>query len=241
MENKKNEIATVHEAAVAELKSGYITAGANMADIFAEEMDGLTPQFDRIKIPAGGGLAFEVPGDDVDSPDMVKEIQAVILYHQPIHAYYKEKYTGGNMPPDCGSYDGHTGIEGETGLVKDCKECPFNKFGSGENGAKACKQKRILYILREGEALPIILTLPTGSLADYTKYVTRLLSKGKKTNSVVTKFTLKKEQNAGGITYSVAVCAPVRDLSVEERAVIEGMSLQVKGWASRITDTTDED
>ena len=241
MGNKNKETATAGKNELAEVKSGYVTAGANMAAIFAEEMDGLTPQFDRIKIPSGGGLAFEAPGENVDSPDMVKEIKAVILYHQPVHSYYKEKYTGGNTPPDCGSMDGHTGVDHETGEVKYCKECPFNKFGSGENGAKACKQKRRLYVLREGEALPIILTLPTGSLADYSKYVMRLLSRGKKTNSVVTRFSLKKEQNAGGITYSVAVCAVDRDLTPAEAAVIEKMSVQVKGMASRIVETGDEE
>jgi len=241
MEKNSKQLAKANKAEIVEVKSGYVSASANMAAIFAEEMDGLTPQFDRIKIPSGGGLAFEAPGQDMDSPDMVKEIKAVILYHQPIHAYYKQKYTGGNTPPDCGSMDGHIGIAGETGEVKYCKDCPFNKFGSGENGAKACKQKRRLYILREGEALPIILTLPTGSLSDYSKYVMRLLSRGKKTNSVVTKFTLKKEQNSGGITYSVAVCAVDRDLTAQELPVIESMSVQVKGLASRIIETGDEE
>ena len=59
-------------------------ASADLGEIFAEELDGLTPAFERIKIPAGGGLAYEVPGDDPDSPDSVKEFKAVILYHHPI-------------------------------------------------------------------------------------------------------------------------------------------------------------
>ncbi|MCL2796832.1 MAG: hypothetical protein FWD58_02090 [Firmicutes bacterium] len=236
---KKNQLAKTNGRQVTEVKSGYVSASANMAAVFAEEMDGLTPQFDRIKIPSGGGLAFETPGEDPDSPDMVKEIKAVILYHQPIRAYYKDKYTGGNTPPDCGSMDGHIGIVGETGEVKNCRECPLAKFGSGENGAKACKEKRRLYILREGEALPIILTLSTGSISDYSKYVMRLLSKGKKTNTVVTKFTLRKEQNSGGITFSVAVCSVDRDLTAAELPVIESMSAQVKGLALRIVESDD--
>ena len=89
-------------------------ASADLGEIFAEELDGLTPAFERIKIPAGGGLAYEVPGDDPDSPDSVKEFKAVILYHHPISCYYKEEYTGGNNPPDCGSMDGCIGIEAES-------------------------------------------------------------------------------------------------------------------------------
>ena len=104
-----NEVAKKEESAVAEYGSGI-----NFSDLLAEELDGLTPSFERIKIPAGGGLAYEVPGDDPDSPDSVKEFKAVILYHHPINCYYKEEYTGGNNPPDCGSMDGKIGIEAET-------------------------------------------------------------------------------------------------------------------------------
>ena len=119
-----------------ESKSEYAVAVDNISEMFAEEMDGLSVTFDRIKVPSGGGLAFEVPSDDPDSPDMVKEVKAVILYHHPVNSYYKEKYTGGNEAPDCGSIDGHTGVELDGGEVKLCRDCPFNKFGSGENGGK---------------------------------------------------------------------------------------------------------
>ncbi len=209
--------------------------GVSLSDILAEEMDGLTPSFERIKIPAGGGVAFEVPGDDPESPDLVKELKAVILYHHPINCYYKEEYTGGNNPPDCGSMDGHVGIDVETGEIKQCAECEFNKFGTGKNGAKACKQKRRIYIMKQGEALPTILSLPTGSLSEFSKYVMRLLSKGKKTNSVVTKFTLKKAQNAGGINYSQAMFAVDRELSLVELENIKKMSDQVKALAMKVT------
>ena len=230
------ELVKANEKTVAE----YGAHSANLAQMLAEEMDGLTLSFDRIKIPAGGGLAYEVPSDNPDSPDMVKEFKAVILYHHPVHALYREKYTGGNTPPDCSSINGHTGIDAETGEIKDCKDCPNNKFGSGENGAKACKQKRRIYILRAGETLPIILSLPTGSLADFSKYITRLLSKGKTSSSVVTKFSLKKAQNAGGISYSQAVLSVDRNLTAEESIVIGRLTEQVKAIAQRIPEAAIE-
>ena len=136
--------------------------------------------------------------------------------------------------------DGKIGIEAETGEVKTCAECEFNKFGSGKNGAKACKQKRRIYLLREGEALPTLLSLPTGSLGEFSKYVMRLLSKGKKTNAVVTKFTLKKAQNSGGINYSQAVFAVDRLLTDEELKSILPMSEQVKTMATKVTELDEE-
>jgi hypothetical protein len=237
MENKTakkvtKEVATVSQTNMLE----YGANSVNLAELLAEEMEGLSLSFDRIKIPAGGGLAYEVPSDNPDSPDMVKEFKAVILYHHPVHTYYKEKYTGGNTPPDCASNNGHIGIEAETGEVKNCVDCPFNKFGSGESGGKACKQKRRLYILRAGEALPIILSIPTCSLNDFAKYITRLLSKGNKSNSVVTKFSLKKAQNAGGISYSQAVLSIDRALTPDEMTVINNLSEQVKAIANRVVE-----
>ena len=219
-------------------KENQFVANAQSADL-QEEMQGLDITFDRIKVPSGGGLAFEVPGENPDEPDLQKEFCAVILYHHPVLSYYKEKYTGGNEAPDCSSIDGISGVERETGEVKSCKDCPLNVFGSGENGGKACKTKRRIFILRENESLPTILSLPTASIGDFSKYIMRLVSKGKKSNQVVTRFSLKKVQNAGGITYSKVVLALERDLNEKELENIKKLSEQVKVLAREIHEQTD--
>ena len=226
---KTTEITTVPE------NTGFLAETVNLAELFSEELDGLRPSFERIKIPAGGGLAYELPGDDPASPDSVKDFSAVILYHHPVSVFYKEKFAGGSNPPDCSSVDGKIGIISETGECRDCKSCPYAKFGSGENGGMACKQKRALYLLREGEMLPIIMTLPTGSLGEFTKYVTRLVTRGMKANSVVTKFTLKRAQNSTGINYSQVICAVDRALSPEEKKNIAAMTEQVKLIAGKVS------
>ncbi|MBQ7798601.1 MAG: hypothetical protein IJ371_05710 [Clostridia bacterium] len=204
-----------------------------MSAMLSEEMEGLNIAFPIIKVPAGGGLAFEVPGDDPNSPDLQKEFNAVILYHHPMLSYYKEKYTGGNQAPDCGSYDGINGIDRESGEIRQCKDCPLNQFGSGENGGKACKTKRRIFLLRENEAIPTILTLPTGSIGDFSKYIMRLVTKGKKSNHVVTKFSLAKAQNSGGINYSKVVLTQAYELSPVEVEQVSKMSEQVKLLASK--------
>ena len=59
MATKKNtQLATI------ENNTGYLAETVNLAELFSEELDGLRPSFEKIKIPAGGGLAYEVPGDD---------------------------------------------------------------------------------------------------------------------------------------------------------------------------------
>lgn len=138
---------------------------------------------------------FESPSGNPDEPDMIKEFSAVILYHHPMYVFYSSKFNGSNNPPDCLSIDGITGAGVPGGK---CINCPKNKFGSGENGSKACKNKHQMYLLREGEIFPVILSLLTSSNKEFSRYIKRLLSKGKKSDSVVTKFSLKKGCKQGG-------------------------------------------
>lgn len=212
--------------------SGFLAlADFNMNESMAEELEGLEGGFDRVKIPADGATMFELPGDEADEPETVKEFSAVILYHHPVLQYYKEKYTGGSNPPDCGSFDGVNG-EGDPGGV--CAKCPLNQFGSGENNAKACKNRRRVFLLREGELFPLILSLPTGSMKESSRYIKRLLSKGRKSNMVVTRFSLRKATNSSGIAYSQAQFAIDRPLTSEEQILINSLTEQVKAYSRRV-------
>lgn len=220
---KKNEELAVAKNAFTQL------ADMDMAQMMAEELDGLDLNFERIKIPSAGSTIFEIPSDE--DTEAVKEFSAVILYHHPLRAYYMEKYSGGNAPPDCGSFDNVTG-EGDPG--GECKNCPYNRFGSGENGGKACKDRRRIFLIREGEIFPLLLSLPTGSLREFTKYVKRLLAKGLRSNSVITRFSLKKAVNAGGIAFSQANFAVDRPLTPDEHSQIERLSAQVKTYSKNL-------
>ena len=188
---------------------------------FKEEMDGLgTMPIDVIKIPSGGGIAFEVPGEDPESPDMAKELVGVIVAHRPQNAYWQDAYSGDNASPDCFSSDGKTGIDSSTGEAKSCDTCPFNQYGSAKNAqgqptkGKACKNIHRLYLLQEGAMFPVVINLPPTSIKSFRDYIARrLLLKGKKPSNVVTKITLKKATSGDGITYSQCVFAKAGDLS----------------------------
>lgn len=188
-----------------------------MGQALAEEMDGLQLTFPRVKIPSGGGLAFEVPGNDPENPDTEKELVGVIVDHHPVNGYWPEKYSGGNTPPECSSLDGKVGIN-DKGNRQACNSCPNNTWGSDEEGhGKACKNMHRVYILRQGENLPLLLTLPPTSLKNISDYLgLRIVTKGMRSYGVVTKVTLKKAQNTGGINYSQAVFALAGKLPPEQ-------------------------
>ena len=110
---------------------------SNLREVMSEEMDGLSAAFERIKIPSGGGVMFEIPGENPEEPDTVKTFSAVILYQHSLNAYYQSEYQGGSNPPDCGSFDGHHG-EGTPG--GDCGTCPLNQYGSGKERCKSLQE-----------------------------------------------------------------------------------------------------
>ena len=209
-------------------------------EAMADDCQGLEFSFDRVKLPAGGGTAFEIPSATGEESEMVKDITGVIAFNHPAYAFYHNKYAGGSNPPDCGSFDGVKGVGNPGG---NCQTCPYNRFGSGEGQSKLCKNKRMLYILREGELFPITMSLPTGSLKTFTAYVKSQLSRGRKLSQVVTKITLKKATNASGIAFSQAVFTFVRMLDGAERGAVAEVVETVKEYAAdlKLTSFADDE
>lgn len=216
--------------------SGYLALADNhlLEEAMAEECAGLEFTLDRVKLPAGGGTAFELPSEDGEDTEMVKDITGVILYNHPAFAYYAAAFAGGHAAPDCSSIDGVNGIGLPGG---DCRTCPYNKFGSGDGQSKLCKNKRMLYILREGELFPVVLSLPTGSLRAFTNYVKRQLTRGRKLSQIVTRVSLKKAASGAGIAYSQAVFTFERVLSQEEIEALAGVTESCRAYAANFAPT----
>ena len=125
----------------------------------ADDMDGLQMTMQRVKIPGGGNLQFEIRGDDPDNPDYERKLVGVILHHHFANAYWPDgsEYDD-SVPPLCQSFDGKQGYGAPGGV---CAACAFNQFGSTANGSgKACKNMRQVYLLRSSirEAVPTDLT-----------------------------------------------------------------------------------
>jgi hypothetical protein len=176
---------------------------ADLKEVLQENLGGQQLsafELDRVKIPSGGGTMWEVP--TLEGTEDAKAIEGVVIYFKDQNGYWKEDYDGQNNPPDCMSNDTLVGIGNPGG---ECARCPLNQYGSDDKGkGKACKNMRTLFILREGDVLPLVLTLPPTSLKEARKYFLRLASKAVPYYGVVTEITLEKDKNEGGITYSKA-------------------------------------
>ena len=210
---------TKNEVAVTAKEFNLVTISGDLAAAVEEEMDGLGAiPFDRVKIPSGGGLAFELPGEEEDETESATELIGVILDHNPVNAYWANKFAGGNEQPDCSSFDGKQGVDRLTGEIKSCETCP-----------------------QEGNPVPLILSLPPTSLKYMRNYIAkRVLLKGFRCWQVLTKITLKKEKSKDNITYSRAAFAFVDKLTPEQEKQAEAMRELVKNIYRNINIDTDD-
>lgn len=209
--------------------------GMSLEEIIAEntsEADGINPfDLNRVKMPAGGGGMWEVPSSE--GPQGAKAIEGVVVAWRTQRAYWSEPYGagGGATPPQCYSDDGIIG-HGDPGLP--CGECPFSQFGSDPRGVgQACKQMRMLFMLRPQDMLPLVVILPPMSIKPCQQYFLQLGSEGRPFWSVVTSIGLDSAVAKEGQKYSKATFRKARDLAPDERGAMQRYGAQLKPLINR--------
>lgn len=194
----------------------------------AEDMDGIRLSFPRVKIPAGGVLQFEMPGDDPEHPEYADKLTGVLLFHHATNGYWPHAMDDEDKNPICSSVDGKMGI-GEPGGA--CVSCELNAFGTADDGkGKACKNMRSLYLLQSGELMPIELKLPPTSLKGFQDFMSAaFLTRGRASYGSVIEIGLKRMNN--GNPYSVATFRKMYDFTGEELAQIKAFAISFRKQA----------
>jgi hypothetical protein len=161
-------------------------------------------QLERIKVPAGGGIAWEVETDEGN--DAIKELDGIILIRRDQRTYFKDAFGSGDKgPPDCYSTDLERGI-GDPGGP--CASCPFAQFGSARRpdgsagNGQACRQQNVLFFLRPDSLIPSVVMVPPSSLRTMGNHMRRLASQGLPYFKALTRLTLVKATSGDGITYA---------------------------------------
>jgi hypothetical protein len=169
----------------------------------------------RIKIPAGGATLWTLP--TLTGEETARELPCIILSSQDIRKYWGTPMeVQGNVPPDCYSTDGLTGVGNPGGQ---CSQCPHSHFGpNGES--PACKEMRELVVLQESKLLPDIISLPRTSKIPSGYYFARLSSRRLSCRSVITTIGLEKMKNNQGIVYSRATFTAGDVLTPEQEGII---------------------
>lgn len=192
-----------------------LTGGVALTEVLEENLAGerITPfDLDNVTVPAGGGQRWQMADDDV-----LKELTGVVVYQVMGRSFWNTAIDegGGGNPPDCFSPDGVHGyglpdparpevVSDESGADAFlCETCPNAQFGSAAKGrGQACKQVRVVYLLRPGEMLPTIVRVPPTSLKAMKRYLMRLGSRGLRYFEAVTSLGLEKATNQDKVDYS---------------------------------------
>ena len=184
-----------------------------------EDMDGAAPSFERFKIPGSGVTQFEAPSDDPENPNYVPKLEVVVLYTHNSNSYWPEDTErNDDTPPACQSADGKQGY-GTPGGV--CMTCPLNVYGSSSRGTgKACKNMKTLYVLRSGDMMPYVLSLPPTSIKAWQTFFNKTFTyRGRNVYTSLVEITIKRK-NGNGYDYGVASFKLLRDFEGEELAAI---------------------
>ena len=204
------------EASLVSVTPGYIALTNNAVDLIRDNLKHQPLSldlFDIVKSPSGGSTVFSVPGLAGDEAE--KELTGIILDYTTPRAYWDTPDPVEGTPPVCMSQDSIVSQNGES-----CAHCPYNDFGSkdGDSNAKACKESVLLFLLRPGSVIPLLVRVPVTSKPRFLKYSTRLLSTLTPLSSVVTKITLEKATSKQGKPYALFNFQAVNVLGPEEAA-----------------------
>lgn len=204
-----------------------LTQSEEALEVMQENLEGMEGEFkfDKVKIPSGGGISFELI-DEAGEPNPVKELRGVTLDYYPFNAWWHDEFGGEKNPPTCSSMDCKFGTGSpEHGIApgQACAACPKNQWGSDPKGGKgkACKNMIRVYMLQEGSVFPVLLALPPTSIGGWKQYIQRLTNKLLPYYGVVTLARLEKDKNETGIEYSKVVFAKAGDLTKAERKAIK--------------------
>lgn len=177
---------------------------------------------DRAHLPSGSSKTFNVI--TAEGEQSAAELEGIILLRAKGRSYWKDKYDGSNMLPDCISVDMFNGIGDPGGK---CGRCPKNEWGSAREGnGKACSEIHTLIIAGTDEISPLfVLRVTPGSLKNLRQYLTRLATKGRTHYSVVTRFSLT-QTTSDSITYSQLTLALVGTVPEESMAAVKQLKAQ---------------
>lgn len=187
----------------------------------------------RVTTPAGGGTTWTIPS--ITGDEQSPEIVGVLVYMTVRGLLWKGDDAAEGSLPVLVSHDLKTAhrvldrsdvdevmnvdidtFTDEEGVI-DWKALPQCQWGSGKNGVgKAAKEQRVLYILREQDTLPIVVTISPGSLKDWQKFIVELTKAGIPYWRAVIGLSLIADKSTNGTKFSKVVPKLVGVLTPEE-------------------------
>ncbi len=180
-------------------------------ELLEEDLGGFTPTPIQVKIEHRMRF-FVFPDGQTE-----EELTGVILIAKKVRAYWEQ----GDRVPKCISFDGNTGKTSE-GEERNCASCPYDKWGSGGEQRKACKEQRRVLFLVDGWTIPVLINVPPSSLKRFDSFVSALYAKKIPLCGVIVSLRLD-EAMKGEYNFSRLSIKVKRQVTPEEFTVIKRM------------------
>lgn len=175
---------------------------------------------DRAQVPVDAALPQvkilrESPNFELPDGSIVKEIFGHILYYSNANKYYSTPFgdDSGSVIPDCFSVDGINPSGGTDQQARSCHDCEYNKYESAADGkGKACSNTIRMYLLLDGDILPVLLVASPASLSKKESLMRWLTNAANVANKagcgtayqvIKAKFSLHKKDFTSGFSASV--------------------------------------
>lgn len=228
MAKLQDELAVIEASRFAGLSNGMAAVRENLAAT-GEALS--ASDLIRVPTPAGGGTTWVIPGPGGD--ESAKTITGVLVFYQKCGILWPSNDPAPGAMPVLRTWDCE--IAEQVGPVPDdmrqvleeCRlderhfdlsSCGYNQWGSGKGGVgKRFREQRLLFVLREGGLLPLLITVQPGSLRGIVRFVKALgLQAQVPYYRAVVNLSLEKAMNKGGQPYSRIVPKLVGTLSAAD-------------------------
>jgi hypothetical protein len=199
-----------------------------LLDEMRSTTEGLEINFPRVKYPTAGASFWEVPTASGEA-EAIRELEGVVVFKQAVRAYWPLDQEPGKNPPACSSLDAVTPVPGDHQQAKTCAACPHAQWGSGKDGrGQACKKRLNTFLLRSGQDVPTLVSLPPSALRTFADYAVQLRQARSSLLAVTTIFGLTKATSGGGVEFKALTLRigrrmqfPEMKQAAELRAVFE--------------------
>ena len=134
----------------------------------------------KVTVPAQGYEVWSLPNPEKPNENQYPQtIEGVIVNVQTPRAWWPKSFEEmGRTPPECSSFDSINGFgspDGQPPAAHDCMTCVHNQWGTSSRGnGKACREQRLLFLIRPEDLLPIVIQVPVTSIEPWRKYVVNL-------------------------------------------------------------------
>lgn len=187
--------------------------------------------FTRIKMPSGESMGFNV--SELPRMGKTKEFfEGILLHVQTTRVYFEKDYDDPTRDkkerPKCDSVNGITGIGNPGGL---CAICPLNEYGTSKKAgsrAKACRERKLHYILLPGMFFPIYIDGPPTSKNNLRNYTKGLISMGINRHQVISRIGLELAQSNGN-NFSKLTYEEVEDREITDPGLLERINRYREG------------